>query len=218
MSATTNAQAAAPALTPAPAPAAAESNGIKCKYLDRYQAARDKYLAACTGPTVVCDESAKAELRALAARSLENDVDPQTTFQLTFQHAVGKTTQPSVIYLLMTLGFQVDDFAVLMGQLVVDVRYRGLPRQVLAEIKDAPTAVALLASLDKKTDGDEAAAAAADSADAEKGADGADDAKEPTVDERDRLYHVEMDVSQDAWAWAWNSLRELPGLDNVMEV
>ncbi|KNE55444.1 hypothetical protein AMAG_01335 [Allomyces macrogynus ATCC 38327] len=212
MTATTDAARAA-ALAPAPA---AESTGIKHEYLDRYQAARDKYLAACTGPTVVCDESAQAELRALAVRSLENDVDPQTTFQLTFQHAVGKTTQPSVIYLLMTLGFQVDDFAVLMGQLVVDVRYRGLPRQVLAEIKDAPATVAMLASLEKKTDGDEAASASADGSAAEKMDDA--DAKEPTVDERDRLYHVEMDVSQDAWAWAWNSLRELPGFDNVMDV
>lgn len=38
------------------------------------------------------------------------------------------------------------------------------------------------------------------------------------VHEHDKLYHVEMDVSDEAWRWSWDRVKQIPGLATFMQV
>ncbi|KAI9184102.1 hypothetical protein H9P43_003155 [Blastocladiella emersonii ATCC 22665] len=175
---------------------------------------------AASSPTVPAPDAVTAQdLRRMAALSLD-DVNLEATYQLIFSVGIPATAHPQLMYALLALGFQIDDFATVLGSLAVDVRYRGLPLQVVAEITDAPTTVALLSSF---REGEKAAAEEKVAEEEEKPeledakAEGCDD-EALKVDDRDRLYHVEVDLSQRSWEWSWSTLRYLPGLESAIEI
>ncbi|KAI9223274.1 hypothetical protein BC828DRAFT_376357 [Blastocladiella britannica] len=176
-------------------------------------------LAASVASTYAMpDDDTAQELTTLATTDLES-VNVETVYQLVFAVGLPPASQPALIYLLLTVGFQVDTFETILGSLAVDVKWRGRPVRVVSEVSDAPGTVALLGSYRDDIEG-AAVAAAAKEDDGEATKEEVDDGTEKAVavHDHDRLYHVEMDVSSEAWAWSWETLKLVPGLESVCVV
>ncbi|ORZ31734.1 hypothetical protein BCR44DRAFT_34870 [Catenaria anguillulae PL171] len=174
-------------------------------------------LAAQAGyPSATADADLAADLSQVASQSPTPDV-LDATYQLAFTPGMPATAHPGLMYLLLTLGFQVDDYATVLGSYCVDVKYRGLVKQVVGEIKDAPAATALLGGYREQP------AAAEDKEEEEEAHAGQDkdegaEEEQGKVHEHDRLYHVEMDVSEEVWRWSWDRVKQIPGLATFMQV